>query len=109
MFPVIIDSGAIITISPDHDDFGPSFAHIEGDVLQGLATSLQIKWTGTLQWALHLNDGSEVELSLLAFYVPCAHQCVLSPHHFLQDTPNIQDGCHFVINTTVLIFVTADD
>ena len=79
------------------------------DIHAQVATMSRFRAAPTLQWALHLNDGSEVELSLLVFNVPCAHQCVLSPHHFLQDTPNIQDGCHFVINTTVLTFVTADD
>ena len=61
MFPIIIDTGATITISPDHDDFGPIFAHTERNVLQGIATGLQMKGTGTI----HLGDGSEVELSLL--------------------------------------------
>ena len=73
MFPIIIDTGATITISPDHDDFGPRFARTEGNVLQGLATGLQMKGTGTIQCALHLGDGSEVELSLLTEVRNSAH------------------------------------
>ena len=53
-FPAIIDTGAMITISPNHDDFDPRYSSTEGDVLQGLTPGLQIKGTGTVQWAFTL-------------------------------------------------------
>ena len=68
-FPVITDTGATITISPNCDDFDPRYTPTEGDVLQGLTAGLQIECTGTIQWALHLDDGSEVALSLPAYHV----------------------------------------
>ena len=68
-FAVILDTCPTITIAPDRTDFGLEFTPSEGDVLQGLVAGLQIEGTGTVQWAFHLDDGSELELSLLAYYV----------------------------------------
>ena len=109
-FPVILDTGATITITPDHTDFGLEYTPSEGDVLQGLAAGLQIEGTGTVQWAFHLDFGLELELSLPAYYVLRACQHLLSPQHFLQhSSPNIPDKHYFVINVKLLTFVTSDD
>ena len=106
--PVILDTGATITI--DRTDFGLEFTPSEGDVLQGLAADLQIEGTGTVQWAFHLDDGSELELSVLAYYVPSSCRCLLSPEHFLQhSSTNVPDEHYFVINAKLLTFVTRDD
>ena len=93
-FPVIIDTGATITISPNHDHFDPGYTPTVGDVLQGLAAGLQIESTGTIQWALHLDDGSELVLSLPACHVLSACQCLLNMQHFFQHSKDLQ---HFVI------------
>ena len=50
----------MIAISPNFDDFDPEVTPREGAFLKGLATSLQIEGTGTVQWALQFDDGSEV-------------------------------------------------
>ena len=42
------------------NDFGPDFTLIEREILKGIATGLHIKSTGTVQWALTPDDGSEV-------------------------------------------------
>ena len=96
----------MITVSPDHDDFDPRYTPTEEDVLQGLTAGLQIEGTGTVQWALHLDDGLEVALSLPAYHVLSTCQCLLSPQHFLLHTKDLQ---HFVISTNVLLFVTSDN
>ena len=109
-FPVILDTGATITITPDHTDFGPEFTPSEGDVLQGLATGLRIEGTGTIQWAFHLDDGSELELGLPAYTVLSTCWCLLSPQHFLQhSSTNVPDEHYFIINVKLLTFVTRDD
>ena len=95
-FPVILDTGGMITISPNHDDFDPGYTPTEGDVLQGLAIHLQIEDTGTIQWALHLDDGLEVALSLLAYHVPSAHHVysVCNTSFHTQRTDNILSSKH---------------
>ena len=48
-FPVTVDTGATITISPHRDDF-VEYTELSGSVLQGLAKGLEINGTGLVRW-----------------------------------------------------------
>ena len=82
-FPVTFDSGATITISPFREDF-VDYAASEGSVLQGLAKGLEIEGTGTVRWAMTLDDGTTTVLEAPAYYVPAARCRLLSPQSYLQ-------------------------
>ena len=45
-FPVILDTGATITITPDHTDFGSEYTPSEGDVLRALQLASKLKALG---------------------------------------------------------------
>ena len=83
-FPVIVDTGATITITPFLTNFMTPLTTTEGAVLQGLTKGISIKGSGHVHWCLTSDDGTNMTLTIPAFYVPQAGQCLLSPQSLLQ-------------------------
>ena len=71
-FPVIVDTGATITISPFLTDFMTPLTTTDGAVLQGLVKGLLIKGSGHVCWYLTSDDDMNMTLTIPTFYVPQA-------------------------------------
>ena len=69
-FPVIVDTGATITITPFLTNFMTPLTTTEGAVLQDLTKGLSIKGSGHVRWCLTSDDGDNMTLTIAAFYVP---------------------------------------
>ena len=87
--PVIWDSGASISITPDTNDFDGTMKR-PGTItqLKGIARGLQIKGQGEVTWAFHDVNGNLRELKIPAFYVPGIKVRLLSTTSLLQTYPD---------------------
>ena len=109
-FPVTIDSGATISITPHRDDF-VEYSELTGSVLQGLAKGLPINGTGIVRWRVQMDDGSFTELEAPAYHVSTARCRLFSPQSYLQHKEatsgeNVLES--FVIRGSTLQFETAN-
>ena len=88
-FPIIWDSGASISISPDKKDFVGPFKDLSIVTrLQGLAKGLAIKGEGHVMWAITNTTGMLQILKIPAYYVPGAKVWLLSVQSLLQKYSN---------------------
>lgn len=83
--PIIWDSGASISISPDPNDFDGTLTS-PGTItrLKGIARGLQIKGQGQVTWAIHDTEGNLRMIQVPAFYVPDIKVRLLSTTSLLQ-------------------------
>ncbi|KAI2503664.1 hypothetical protein MHU86_10788 [Fragilaria crotonensis] len=83
--PIIWDSGASISISPDPEDFQGTMRS-PGTItqLKGIARGLQIKGQGEVTWAVHDTNGNLRMIKVPAFYVPGIKVRLLSTTSLLQ-------------------------
>jgi hypothetical protein len=87
--PIIWDSGASISITPDLSDFkGP--VTLPGTItqLKGIAKALQIKGQDEGTWAVHDKLGNLQLLKVPAVHVPNIRVCLLSTMSLLQTYPD---------------------
>jgi hypothetical protein len=87
--PVIWDSGASISISPEPKDFNDTLKK-PGAItqLKGIARGLHIKGQGEVTWAFHDVNGNLRTLKIPAFYVPGIKIRLLSTTSLLQTYPD---------------------
>ena len=84
-FPIIWDSGASISISPNKKDFVGPFKEVNiMTKLQGLVKGLAIKGEGHVMWAITDTTGMLRILKIPAYYVPGAKVRLLSVQSLLQ-------------------------
>ena len=78
-----------------------------GAVLQGVASGLAINGSGTIELMLLLPNGQSTMFHFMAYYVPKANQCLLSPQHILQhQTPNVAGLTgHFMIRSDAMEYI----
>ncbi|KAI2490896.1 hypothetical protein MHU86_23661 [Fragilaria crotonensis] len=87
--PIIWDSGASISITPDISDFeGPVTSPGTITQLKGIAKGLQIKGQGEVTWAVHDQLGNLRLLKVPAFHVPNIKVRLLSTSSLLQTYPD---------------------
>ena len=104
-FPVTIDTGATFIITPFCSNFVTGLTSTEGAIVHGLATGLQIEGFGTVHWNLPADDGSQITLTMTAYYIPEANRRLLSPQHYLQNSSDSTKQ-HFVITASHMEFVS---
>ena len=89
VFPVIWDSGASVTISPDKSDFvGSIVSPSTITQLKGIAKGLRIEGQGNVRWCVHDTLGNLRTLTLPAYYVPKIRIRLLSTTSLLQSYNN---------------------
>jgi len=87
-FPVIWDSGASISITPDRKDFvGPINTPGPITQLQGIAKGLRIEGQGHVLWAMQDTLGNLRMLKVPAYLVSCIKVRLLSTTSLLQAYP----------------------
>ena len=72
-FPVIIDSGATISITPIQEDFLSIPVPTNRVVLQGITKGLTIEGLGTVEWTMPSPNGNPISFQAQAYYVPKAN------------------------------------
>ena len=87
--PIIWDSGASISITPDLSDFdGPVTPPGKITQLKGIAKGLQIKGQGEVSWAVHDQFGNLRIIEVPAYHVPNIKVRLLSTTSLLQTYPD---------------------
>ena len=90
-YPIIWDSGASFSVSPNREDFvGPlkSPAGPFTQLLQGVSKGLKIEGHGHVIWAVHDNAGQLRLLKVQAYYAPRIRVRLLSTTSLLQSYPS---------------------
>ncbi len=90
---LIVDTGASVTITPEIRDFVKPPRDVQPTVLQGIASGLEVRGIGEVQYSLHTKDGSAVPIRLSnALYVPGCAARLLCPRHVAEVTGIQGDG-----------------
>ena len=88
-FPVIIDSGASLAISPSEADFvGPIHYYSSHRSLGGMAGGIQIKGIGKVAWSFKTAQGI-LTIHSKCYFVPKATARLLSPQRLFSFADNI--------------------
>ena len=91
-FPVIVDSGASLAISPSETDFvGPIHYYDSERLLGGMAGGMNIKGIGKVAWSFKTDNGI-LTVHSKCYLVPSANARLLSPQRLFSTSNNI-NGC----------------
>ncbi len=83
-FPIIWDSGASVSITPDIKDF-TSFKSSNVSKLNGVGSGLKVEGEGIVTWTLPDDNGTFRTLHIKAYYAPASRVRLLSTHGLLQE------------------------
>jgi hypothetical protein len=93
MVPLVIDTGASVTITPFQTDFITPLQPVQQTTIQGIASGLQVAGRGTVCYTFRNDDGEQqtVEISP-CLYVPQCTVRLLCPRQILAMTGHNTDG-----------------
>jgi hypothetical protein len=107
--PIVFDTGATISVTPNRDDF-ISWETPTGELkLTGITQSAQVLGVGRVRWTIRDDNGRLRELETRAYYVPQARARLFSPQAYLKQRENQgangcfrvdEHGCSFVFPNT---------
>jgi hypothetical protein len=84
--PIIIDTGASVSVSPNEADFiGPIMAIPGGKKIEGLNSQVQVEGHGRVRWTVHDKNGCEGTIETQACYIPSASIRLMSPQTCFQE------------------------
>ena len=85
-FPVVFDSGASSTSTDTKDDFIPgTFVAIEGVSVSGIASGLEVKGYGSVNWNFYTIKGEVISLKIdKVLYIPGLPTRLISPQQICQ-------------------------
>ena len=85
--PIVIDTGASFSVTPNVNDFIGQIQPSDLDSLKGLNSDIKVFGQGTVQWTIQDVLGNVRKLQTTAYYVPDATIRLFSPQVYLQDNP----------------------
>ena len=88
--PIVIDTGASVSLSPRPEDFIGPIQPPSIKSLQGLKGSVNIVGEGTVEWKIRDVLGQTRTIRTKAFYVPTASVRLFSPQSYFKEH---RDGC----------------
>jgi hypothetical protein len=93
MVPLIMDTGASVTVTPYKTDFISAVKPVQAVEIKGIATGLQVKGIGDVSYSYH-NDKNELQTMILrdCLYVPHCTARLLCPRQISVETGNKLDG-----------------
>lgn len=93
MVPLILDTGASITISPFKSDFVSKIRPVQKVKIQGIAAGLNVEGIGDLSYSFY-NDNGDLQTLLLhdCLYVPTCSVRLLCPRQIGDTTHHSGDG-----------------
>jgi hypothetical protein len=84
--PIVFDTGATISISPDPTDFVSwESKGNTGHVIRGIASNTNVEGIGIVRWILHDDTGRRHTIETTAYYVPDSRVRLFSPQRYLKD------------------------
>jgi hypothetical protein len=92
MVPLVIDSGASITVTPYETDFITPIRPVQNTEITGIASGLQVKGIGTVSYSFH-NDAGELQTLNIkeCLYVPQCTARLLCPRQIPSNTSCSKD------------------
>jgi hypothetical protein len=115
--PLIFDTGAILAIIPDVDDFiDPPTSLGTTMKLGGMANNLEIRGVGTVCWTFEAADGLDIQIRKQAYWVPKPKARLLSPQKLFKNKKRgtfgryegDEDEFHLLLNWEPIISVPYD-
>lgn len=103
MVPLIIDTGASISISPYRSDFISPIRPVQKVQIKGIASGLTVQGIGDLQYKIY-NDNGEEQLILLrnSLYVPQCTVRLICPRQIGAETKHPLDGFNALSERPIL-------
>lgn len=103
MHPLVIDTGASITVTPHTTDFISPIRPVQQVEIKGIASGLKVAGIGTAIYQFY-NDTGEVQVLQLenCLYVPQCTTRLLCPRQIGHMTGNVDDGFFAKTNSSVL-------
>ena len=83
--PIVIDTGASVSLTPCPEDFVGSIRPPSIKTLQGLKGSVDIVGDGIVEWRVRDALGQTRTIRTMAFYVPCATVRLFSPQTYFME------------------------
>ena len=99
--PLIFDSGASISITPDRNDFIKFSTNISGTTLSGITERAACKGRGTIKVTVLDDTGSKRDIITEALYVPAAKVKLLSVQRYCR---KVKGKASFHINENGCVF-----
>ncbi len=105
MVPLIIHTGASVTVTPYITDFVGSITLVQAVKIQGIAKGLQVRGTGTIAYRYHNDDGKLMTLTIpQCLYIPQCTACLLCPRQIASLSSNPMNGFYMQQDTSTLYF-----
>jgi hypothetical protein len=103
MVPLIIDTGASITVTPYKTDFVSTIRPVQAVEIKGIAAGLQVKGFGDVSYSFY-NDDRELQTMVLRnyLYVPQCTARLLCPRQIGIETGNPMDGFNSISDKSIL-------
>jgi hypothetical protein len=103
MVPLILDTGASITISPFKSDFVSKIRPVQKVKIQGIASGLDVEGMGDISYSFYNDDGQLQTLYLTkCLYVPKCSVHLLCPRQIGATTNNPADGFNACSDNPIL-------
>jgi hypothetical protein len=104
-FPLIIDTGASISVTPYRTDFISDIHPIQSLEIQGIASGLTVKGAGTVTYSFYNDDGALQTITLKhCLYVPQCTARLLCPQQLGIQSGLPHDGFNATTQQGVLTF-----
>jgi Reverse transcriptase (RNA-dependent DNA polymerase) len=84
-FPIVIDTGATVSITPVKSDFVGELRTPNDEVIKGLTSTTKIAGYGRVRWMLKDCFGDQVIVETDALYIPEAEVRLFSPQTWFQE------------------------
>lgn len=106
MFPIILDTGASVSISPIKEDFIGGIHELENETIRGFAHDLKISGYGRVRWKLKDVFNNEMVVETNALYIPEGDVRLFSPQAWFQEN---QKGTLLVDASAATIYSPFDN
>ena len=83
--PIVVDSGASLSLTPHHEDFVEPPKSSDLTDLHGLSGTTKVLGVGTVEWMVRDLYGAIRTIRCQAYYVPGAKVRLFSPQRFFQE------------------------
>jgi hypothetical protein len=84
VYPIVLNTGALISITPLASDFVGEIQQLHDSRVRGLASASTVAGIGTVEWKLRDLHGTIVHIRTKACYIPEAEICLFSPQVYFQ-------------------------
>jgi hypothetical protein len=84
-YPIVIDTGALVSVTPILKDFIGPFHPCANANLQGLSGKTEVIGEETVEWSVRDMFGNKRKIKTTAYYVPAASIQMFSPQTYFKE------------------------